>query len=202
MAVSVPSYVDWIYGLLPKTKRSDTCSQPHPQFVILFVGKDEIPFGIQKDVLVAQSPFYREEFAKPEYKEKVELIVQLPNSSVETFGCVQNFIYTGNIYDTKAGVDIPDYPLLMDIWKLASELKIAPLRTSVLAVMAERRQLTQSIPGTDLLKQAWKETEEGSGLRKMLIEWAAEHSEFLILSWMIVSPIYLSLFNLSYTYTY
>ncbi|EHK97297.1 putative Ankyrin repeat, bromo and BTB domain-containing protein [Glarea lozoyensis 74030] len=107
--------------------------------------------------------------------ESVEHIVNLPNSTVETFGCVQNFIYTGNLYDAKAGVNIPDYPLLMEIWKLATELKMAPLRSAVLAVMAERRQLTQSIPGTDLLKQAWKETEEGSGLRKMLIEWAAEH---------------------------
>ncbi|EPE31399.1 Bromodomain-containing protein [Glarea lozoyensis ATCC 20868] len=159
------------------TQVSSTISwhQPHPQFVILLVGKDEIPFGIQKDLLVAQSPFYREEFAKPEYKESVEHIVNLPNSTVETFGCVQNFIYTGNLYDAKAGVNIPDYPLLMEIWKLATELKMAPLRSAVLAVMAERRQLTQSIPGTDLLKQAWKETEEGSGLRKMLIEWAAEH---------------------------
>jgi hypothetical protein len=160
------------------------------------VGKDEIPFGVQKDLLVAQSPFYREEFAKPEYKEKVELIVHLPNSTVETFGCLQNFIYTGDLYDSKAGVEIPDYPLLMDIWKLATELKMAPLRTSVLAVMAERRRLTQSIPGTDLLKQAWKETEEGSGLRKMLIGWAAEHSEFWVLFWMILPPSRLLLSNL------
>jgi hypothetical protein len=145
------------------------------------VGKDEIPFGIQKDILVAQSPFYREEFTKPEYKGKIELIVHLPNSTVETFGCLQNFIFTNNLYDASGGVEIPDYPLLMDIWKLATELKMAPLRDSVLAVMAERRQLTQSIPGTDLLKQAWKETEEGSGLRKMLIEWAAEHSKFQVL---------------------
>jgi hypothetical protein len=33
------------------------------------------------------------------------------------------------------------------------------------------------IPGIELLEVAWKETEEGSGLRKMLIEWAAEHSK-------------------------
>lgn len=54
---------------------------------------------------------------------------------------------------------------------------MAPLRISVLDVMNERRQQTASIPGTHLLIQAWKETEEGSGLRTMLITWAAEHSK-------------------------
>jgi hypothetical protein len=56
---------------------------------------------------------------------------------------------------------------------------MAPLRVAVLNAMAERRQLTSTIPGTSLLIQAWKETEEGSGLRKMLIGWTAEHSTFL-----------------------
>jgi hypothetical protein len=159
----------------------DLHSLPHPAFVILLVGKDEIPFGIQKDLLVAQSPFYREEFAKPEWENKIELLVKLPNTEVATFGCVQNFIYTGNVYDSAGGVMVPEYTLLMEIWKLATELKMAPLRSAVLDVMAERRQLTNAIPGIELLKQAWKETEEGSGLRKMLVEWAAEHSKSLIL---------------------
>jgi hypothetical protein len=56
---------------------------------------------------------------------------------------------------------------------------MAPLRVAVLNAMAERRQLTSTIPGTSLLIQAWKETEDGSGLRKMLIDWTAEHSTIL-----------------------
>jgi hypothetical protein len=67
----------------------------------------------------------------------------------------------------------------MGVWKLATQLLMAPLRVAVLNAMAERRQLTSTIPGTSLLIQAWKETEEGSGLRKMLIGWTAEHSTFL-----------------------
>jgi len=66
----------------------------------------------------------------------------------------------------------------MGVWKLATQLKMPPLRVAVLNVMAERRQATGFIPGTPLLIQAWKETEEGSGLRTMLITWAAEHSKF------------------------
>jgi hypothetical protein len=67
----------------------------------------------------------------------------------------------------------------MGVWKLATFLRMAPLRVAVLDVMAERRQLTSHIPGTPLLIQAWQETEEGSGLRRMLIGWAAEHSMFI-----------------------
>jgi len=66
----------------------------------------------------------------------------------------------------------------MNIWKLATVLRMAPLRVAVLDVMAERRQQTSTIPGAPLMIRAWKETTEGSGLRRMLIEWAAEHSKY------------------------
>lgn len=149
---------------------------PHPLFVIILVGPEEIPFGIQKDLLSAQSPYYRDQLENRD-QNTVELIVKLPDTDVETFGCFQNFIYTGAVYN-KASNSIPDYPLLMGVWKLATKLRMAPLRVAVLDVMNERRQQTSCIPGTPLLVQAWKETEEGSGLRTMLITWAAEHSEY------------------------
>lgn len=153
-------------------------SDPHPIFVILLVGPDEIPFGIQKDLLCAQSPYYRQEFANDPQINKVEHLVKLPDTDIGTFGCFQNFIYTGKVYDKDGGKEIPDYTLLMGVWKLATQLWMAPLRVAVLNAMAERRELTSNIPGPSLLIQAWKETEEGSGLRKMLIGWAAEYSKF------------------------
>jgi hypothetical protein len=75
---------------------------------------------------------------------------------------------------------VPDYTILMGVWKLATQLRMAPLRVAVLDAMAERRQQTGFIPNTALLVEAWRQTEDGSGLRKMLIEWAAEHSKFLV----------------------
>jgi hypothetical protein len=72
----------------------------------------------------------------------------------------------------------PIYTTLMGIWKLATHLGMAPLRVAVLDAMAERREQTGFIPSTALLMEAWQQTEDGSGLRKMLIEWAAEHSKF------------------------
>lgn len=145
-------------------------------FVIILVGQQEVPFGIQKNLLCAQSPYYREHFSHDGPANSVELLVRLPYTDVDTFGCFQNFIFTGQVYDKAGGKTIPEYTLLMNIWKLATHLRMAALRVAVLDAMAERRQLTSCIPGAPLLIQAWNETEEGSGLRIMLIRWTAEHS--------------------------
>ena len=41
--------------------------------------------------------------------------------------------------------------------------------------MAECRRITQRIPATPLLVQVWKDTPEGSSIRKLLLSWAAEY---------------------------
>lgn len=41
--------------------------------------------------------------------------------------------------------------------------------------MAECRRVTQHIPATPLLVQVWKDTPEGSSIRKLLLGWAAEY---------------------------
>jgi hypothetical protein len=82
------------------------------------------------------------------------------------------------LYARDEGQRIPDYVVLLNVWKLATKLQMVGLRVAVLSAMAERRKEMGRIPGTSLLVQAWKETEEGSGLRLMLITWAAEHSRF------------------------
>lgn len=140
------------------------------------MGEEELPFGIQKDLLCAKSPYYRQEFANPG-QNSLEHIVKLPHTSQAAFGCFQNFIYTGKVYDREQGQDIPEYHLLLDVWKLATKLQMPPLRVAVLNAMSDRRIATSMIPSTNMLIQAWRETEDGSGLRLMLIGWAAEHSE-------------------------
>jgi hypothetical protein len=172
-------------------------SKPHAIFAILLVGPDEVPFGIQKDLLCAQSPYYRAELDKPQHRDQaVELVIKLPTTDVTVFGCFQNFIYTGKVYektDAHGVYDVPDYTLLMGVWKLATQLQMAPLRVAVLNAMAERRQLTSTIPDVPLMIRAWKETGEGSGLRKMLIEWAAEHSKSWLQPFILSRTLHLSI---------
>jgi len=155
--------------------------KPHPIFVIILVGDGEVPFGIQKDLLCAKAPYYRYQFANAN-QASIEHIVKLPDTTIDAFGCFQNFLYSGKVYNKEAGEEVPEYFQLLEVWKLASKMQMPPLRVAVLNAMADRRLATSMIPGTRLLIQAWKETEDGSGLRLMLIGWAAEHSKFFILS--------------------
>ena len=143
--------------------------------MIVLVGPEEIPFGIQKDLLCAQSPYYREEFSKGGEENKVEHVVKLPEVSVDTFGCFQSFIYTGEVYDKRIGMETPDYGVLLRVWSLATKLRMAPLRMQVMNTMYERRMMTRHVPGPELLIEAWKQTDNCSALRKMLLNWAAEN---------------------------
>ncbi|KAI1407047.1 putative Bromodomain testis-specific protein [Hypoxylon sp. FL1857] len=151
--------------------------QPHVIFVVILVGEEEIPFGIQKDFLCAKSTFYRKHFADKQSEEveqdKLEHVVKLPQATPEVFGLVQNFLYTGRLFtDVEA---LPGYEVLIATWNLGHELGIDGLCNEALAAMAECRRVTQHIPATPLLVQAWKDAPEGSSIRKLLLNWAAEY---------------------------
>ncbi|KAG9241846.1 hypothetical protein BJ878DRAFT_206230 [Calycina marina] len=148
--------------------------EPHPAFVILLVGEQEIPYGIQKDLLCAKSPHYREYFASLEGQ--IEYIVRLPKTDPAAFGCLQNYLFTGRVY---ADASAPDYSTLLGVWKLATELRMHDAQVAVLDAMADRRLQTSCIPGRELLVQVWEQTGENSGLRLMLTSWAAEHMRSL-----------------------
>lgn len=108
-------------------------SAPHPIFVIILVGPDETPFGIQKDLLCSQSLYYRQELAEGR-NDKVEYVVKLPDTDDYAFGCFQNFLYTGDVYDKQScGQLAPDYPILMGVWNLATKLLMPSLRVAVLS---------------------------------------------------------------------
>ncbi|KAI1779633.1 putative Bromodomain testis-specific protein [Hypoxylon cercidicola] len=149
---------------------------PHVIFVVIFVGENEVPFGILKDFLCHKSAFYRSHFAnnQEEIEEgKLEHIVKLPQTSPEVFGYVQNFLYTGRLFmdaDTH-----PGYEILIATWKLGHELGIDGLCDAVLEAMTECRRVTQHIPATPLLIQAWKDAPEDSTIRKLILGWAAEY---------------------------
>ncbi|KAI1104111.1 putative Bromodomain testis-specific protein [Jackrogersella minutella] len=150
---------------------------PHVIFVVILVGEDETPFGIQKDFLCAKSALYRSHFADKKTEEiendKLEHIVKLPQATPEVFGLVQNFLYTGRLF---TDVDsLPGYEVLISTWKLGHELGIDGLCDEALEAMTECRRVTQHIPATPLLVQAWKDAPDGSSIRKLLLNWAAEY---------------------------
>lgn len=141
-------------------------------FVIILVGPEEVPFGIQKDYLMAKSTFYRTYFAGNE-SEGIEDIVKLPDTPVDVFACAQNFLFTGKVFPSLDS--IPAYDVLIGVWKLGHELGIEGLCDGSLEAMSECRRITQHIPATPLLVQVWQDTPEGSSIRKLLLSWAAEY---------------------------
>ncbi|KAJ4294844.1 hypothetical protein N0V88_005081 [Collariella sp. IMI 366227] len=146
--------------------------QPHPLFVIALVGPDETPFGIQKDFLCSKSTFYKKHF-DDQPAESLESLVKLPSTPVEVFAYTQNFLYTGHVFPDLS--NLPSYEVLIGVWKLGHDLGIDGLCDATLDAMAECRRLTQHIPATPLLVQVWKDTPEGSSIRKLLLSWAAEY---------------------------
>ncbi|CAM1511530.1 Fc.00g090430.m01.CDS01 [Cosmosporella sp. VM-42] len=147
--------------------------QPHPIFVIILVGPDEHPFGIQKDFLCDQAEFFEKHFAETGTDEKLENIVKLPNTTKEIFGLAQNYLYTAEVISDVNNV--PSYESLVGLWKLGYDLGIRGLCDKTLEAMIDCRRLTERIPATPLLIQVWKDTPEGSSIRTLLLSWAAEY---------------------------
>ncbi|KAI1058894.1 hypothetical protein LB507_003735 [Fusarium sp. FIESC RH6] len=147
--------------------------EPHPTFVIILVGPEESPFGIQKDFLCSRSEFYEKHFTATNQDEKIEHIVKLPETTKEIFGLAQNFLYTEKVISDESNV--PSYEALVGLWKLGHKLGIKGLCDKALTAMIDCRRITETIPATPLLIQVWKDTPEGSSIRKLLLSWTAEY---------------------------
>ncbi|KAK0637100.1 hypothetical protein B0T17DRAFT_504480 [Bombardia bombarda] len=146
---------------------------PHPIFVIVLIGPEETPFGVQRDFLCSKSAYYNKFFIDNPNNESIENIVRLPDTPVEVFSYAQNFLYTGQVFPNLD--NLPTYEVLIGVWKLGHELGIQGLCDATLAAMSECRRITSHIPATPLLVQVWKDTPEGSSIRKLLLSWAAEY---------------------------
>lgn len=70
---------------------------------------------------------------------------------------------------------MPSYEALVGLWKLGHKLGIKGLCDKALTAMIDCRRITETIPATPLLIQVWKDTPEGSSIRKLLLSWTAEY---------------------------
>lgn len=149
-------------------------SNPHPIFVIIFVGAEKKPFGIQKDFLCHRSSFYRDYFAKNGGPATIEHTVELSEASPGIFGLVQHYMYTGRLSPDQDEAQ-PSYETLVSLWKMGNKLGIEGLCDQTLDAMITCRRKTGRIPSTPLIVQVWKDTPEGSTIRTLLLTWAAEY---------------------------
>lgn len=146
----------------------------HTQIVIIFVGENETPFAMHKDLLCAKSSMFRDHFAQDKGGDQsVESVVRFGDTTPEVFGFAQKFLYTGSILSVDDDF-CPPYDTLASIWKVGHDLGVAGLCDDVISAMKHRRNTTDAIPGVALLVKVWEDTPAGSSLRMLLIEWAAE----------------------------
>ncbi|KAJ4864925.1 bromodomain-containing protein [Trichoderma breve] len=156
-----------------KARKPFSWTQPHPIFVIVLVGPNEQPFGLQKDFLCDRSEFYRKHFEENVTEKALEHIVKLPDATPEVFGLVQSYLYTGKITDESTNVT--SYESLVGLWNLGHKLAVKGLCEHTLEAMVDCRRTTGRIPATPLLIQVWRDTPEGSSIRVLLLSWAAEY---------------------------
>jgi hypothetical protein len=121
--------------------------------------------------LCSKSTFYKKYF--DETPDSLETLVKLPDTPVEVFAYAQHYLYTGQVFPSLD--NLPTYEVLIGVWKLGNQLGIEGLCNATLDAMAECRRVTEHIPATPLLVQVWKDTPEGSSIRKLLLSWAAEY---------------------------
>lgn len=140
--------------------------------MIILVGPDEKPFGIQKDFLCSKCRHFRNHFAR-DTEDVIEHVVRLPDIPVQVFAHAQHFLYTGRVFVSTE--QMPSYDVLVNIWKLGNSLGVDGLCERTLEAMAEYKRVTRSIPDTPLLIQVWKDTPAGSSIRQLLLSWAAEY---------------------------
>lgn len=171
-AAPTATATETVSGDKPIVPPSFSWLDAHPQFVVVLVGPDEVPFGLQKDFLCAKSSHYLSMFAN-KHDDDLGLIDRLPDCPVEVFAFAQNYMYTGSVIP---GEDtLPSYEILVGVWKLGYQLDIHGLCDQTLEAMVEVRRATERIPAAPLLVQVWKDTPEGCSIRKLLLGWAAEY---------------------------
>ena len=149
-----------------------TPRRPHTIFVIVMVGPDEIPFGLQKDLICSVSGHFKRYFDNvPD--NVIEHVVKIPETTVGVFGLAQNYMYTQEVWPDDQSV--PTYEDLFALWQLGHKYEIDGLCEKTLECMQEVKQRTRQIPGASLVSRVWKETDEGTPIRRLFLQWAEEY---------------------------
>ncbi|KKA30236.1 hypothetical protein TD95_003747 [Thielaviopsis punctulata] len=144
--------------------------KPHASFAVVLVGESEIAFGIQKDLLVSASGYFRQHFAAT-LEETIENIIRLPKLRPEVFALVQHYLFLGDVIPDE---ELPTFDLLIALWQAGKDLDVDGLCDHTIEAMCYVREKTRRIPAAPLIVRVWEETPKGSDIRELLLTWAAE----------------------------
>ncbi|KAL5351655.1 hypothetical protein ACLOAV_003515 [Pseudogymnoascus australis] len=147
--------------------------------VYVAVGPEGKWFGMHKDHLVNTSPYMKAAFMG-KFQEASMGVVTLKETSVETFGMFNEWLYTGVItskYCVEKGLSIPDllardkptFSELLDVWLLADYLLVPQLKNFIADYMVAKHKRRHAIPRQDF-NYFYKNTQAGSPMRKLMVD--------------------------------
>lgn len=134
-------------------------------------------FEVQKFVVhEAQICHYSTFFkaaCKKEWKASETAEITLSEDDPEIFELFVNFIYHQQLKSDIEPNSHPDFPQLISLYILADKLQVAKLKNAVMDALHAKRDEGHIAPSPILVKEAYKNTTEGSLLRKYLVDiWA------------------------------
>lgn len=144
----------------------------------MLVGEEEKRFVLHKAIVTTKSAFFRAA-CSGRFKESTDKIVRLPESDVASLEVYLQWIYTGNIVvvnaeevtEEEAKDGSSRYLALAELYVLADHLDDIHLRNAVIDAIVDLRMAIGRCPPPKVPAVAYKETPEGSNLRKLLTDY-------------------------------
>jgi len=98
-------------------------------------------------------------------------VFKLNEIDIDTWGYLQTWMYTGELFDRARGQPMPDFEHLLKVWICACRLQMPGVKPRAIHLMCERRKRFCENPGMVWLAQAASLTErlEPAGVFSQLV---------------------------------
>lgn len=138
--------------------------------VDLYIGKEKKHQRVHKGLLCQKIPYFAKMF-QGGFKEATENTATFPEDSPESFGLLVEWIYTGIVRPlvTISDNNTNNYSV-RDFYALAETLCLTVLKDTTLSGFQKFELNNRLMMDVEFLRQRWKASAEGSGLRLYTID--------------------------------
>lgn len=145
----------------------------------VIVGPEKQRFGIHKEILCATSPFFKAAL-EGKFEESVRGEVILEDTSVETFGHFNEWLYTGKLTEDKCqengltileqySKDQPTYRQFLEVWLFGDYIMVPQLQNYIVDRMQAKHATRPMLPIADFA-YLYEKTQTGSPLRRLMVD--------------------------------
>lgn len=138
--------------------------------ITVLVGHSEDDYTVHKDLICAQSPFFRAA-CNGNFVEAAEGTVRLPDDEPETFELLLQWLYMGRVGDPKATKPLSWHESAY-LYVIAEKLQISELKNAVVDSWITKSAETCEIP-IGVVAYVYCNTPDSSHLRRLLVDMVA-----------------------------